>query len=410
MKQGMNPGRGREAFSGRSGRGARGSRSFRGGPRRSRASSRGMALPLLGVLVAVLAAVGLAVKLWPEKKPRGMSEAEVARKESRTRALSFAAAQKAREARRSRDALREREAIQEVREPPWREDPRREEPRQEEPEERVGIALAAAASPRGFDPSEDADAIESEAERRSLATATAVARALSQGAAPTVAPAPTRRSAAATGVRREPVAEASSGQPNRFVALEVSGVVGGEALSPDDPQVWGRIGLFLGQESAAPFHLVRGGGVLPPVLRTGADGQLAGNPVPAAGGAVVRGDPGMPTYRMVIELRATPAAPVTFYGQKVASAYQCRIACRIEVRGEKGYQLLDQVAVAERLVRQTGPGDSDAELLRQATGAALEKLAARLKQLAVFRAPPPGSQPPPASPGTRSSRPAGPGG
>jgi hypothetical protein len=182
--------------------------------------------------------------------------------------------------------------------------------------------------------------------------------------------------------------EAASGDANRFFALELSGAVGGEPLATNDPQIWARMGLFLGQELPSPFYLVRDGALRPFVVKAGPDGKIPDIPRSWPQGAGPRGDPSLPSYRLVLEAKATTGSPLTFYGERIASAYQCRIGCRLERRGRQGFQLVEQLAVEERIVNSVEPA-GEAQCLRQVTDAALEKLLERLKVLPLFGAPPP---------------------
>jgi hypothetical protein len=256
----------------------------------------------------------------------------------------------------------------------------------------------ASESPAGRPPalSEPARAAGREASERALEEpshldallAAAPAKPEERPAAPPALPAPEGASGGATAEPRSPrPARAANAAPSeRLFTLELTGAIGGEALDPGDPRTWARLGYFLQQEAGRRHFLANDRGDIPLIVMLGPDGKpVASGPAeqPPAGDASSAG------YRLVLNARAYSPGAITFYGEKLASRYLCRIACRIEKRKGAGFEKLDELAVEESLAPATGAEGSEAQYLRLAYDAGLEKLVERLKAHTLFQAPPP---------------------
>jgi hypothetical protein len=179
------------------------------------------------------------------------------------------------------------------------------------------------------------------------------------------------------------VSASTSDAPANLFTLSLAGTLGSGQIDADDKQTWGRLAYFLSQESPQRYYLVFPNGSIPAAVK---DKDLKkGSPAKAPPGPGPRGDPSAPAYRLVLEAKSQAGGAITFYGQQMASKYECRIDCRIEARDGDGFKHMDAVTIEQKITPAKGTKASVEELLREVYDAAIEQLAKTLASRALFQ-------------------------
>ena len=177
---------------------------------------------------------------------------------------------------------------------------------------------------------------------------------------------------------------AVGGQPNRFFTLELAGNLGGAKLDPKDQQTWARLAYFLSEEAKARHFLVYPDGTLPVVRK---QGETKNKTKVAASEPreMPTGDRSSPTFKMVLEAKASSEGKITFYGTTLANKYACTIQCRLFQWDGKEYRRLADVKVEEKTSPSAdNQGKTSADMVRLTYDLALERLARKLAALPFF--------------------------